>query len=33
MADLIFIALAVGFFVGTLAYVNGCEKLRGVPRD
>jgi hypothetical protein len=33
MADLIYIALAIGFFVISIAYVNGCEKLRAVPRD
>jgi hypothetical protein len=33
MTDLIFIALSVSFFAVSVAYVNGCEKLRGVPRD
>jgi hypothetical protein len=33
MTDLFFIATAVAFFVISVAYVGGCEKLRGVPRD
>jgi hypothetical protein len=33
MIDLIFIATAIIFFVISAVYVNGCEKLRGVPRD
>lgn len=33
MTDLIFIATAIAFFVVSVAYVGGCEKLRGVSRD
>lgn len=33
MADLIFIAASIGFFVVSGAYVNACEKLRGGTRD
>lgn len=33
MTDLISISIAIGFFVISVAYVNGCQKLRGVPRD
>ena len=33
MTDLIFIGIASAFFVISVAYVNACEKLRGVPRD
>lgn len=33
MSDLIFIGLAIAFFLISVGYVNGCEKLRGVPRD
>ncbi len=29
MLDLIFIGAIVGFFLATLTYVNGCEKLKG----
>jgi hypothetical protein len=29
MLDLIFIGALVGFFLAMLAYVNGCEKLKG----
>jgi hypothetical protein len=29
MADLIFIAVGVGFFALSVAYTHGCEKLRG----
>ncbi len=29
MLDLIFIAAIVGFFLATLAYVSGCDGLRG----
>jgi len=29
MLDLIFIGAIIGFFLATLAYVSGCEKLRG----
>lgn len=29
MLDLIFIGAIVGFFLATLVYVGGCEKLRG----
>lgn len=33
MSDLIFIGLAIAFFATAVAYVHGCEKLRGVHRD
>ena len=29
MLDLLFIAAIIGFFLATLAYVTGCEKLKG----
>jgi hypothetical protein len=29
MSDLIFIAVAIGFFALSIAYTHGCEKLRG----
>ncbi len=29
MLDLLFIGAITGFFLATLAYVAGCEKLRG----
>ena len=29
MLDLLFIAAIIGFFLATLAYIAGCEKLRG----
>jgi len=29
MSDLIFIAVTIGFFALSIAYANGCEKLRG----
>lgn len=29
MADLIYLALTAAFFAVSIAYVNGCEKLRG----
>jgi hypothetical protein len=29
MSDLIFIAATVAFFALSIAYVHGCEKLRG----
>ena len=29
MLDLIFIGAITGFFLATLAYVRGCERLRG----
>jgi hypothetical protein len=29
MSDLIYIAIAVGFFALSVAYTHGCEKLRG----
>jgi hypothetical protein len=33
MVDLLFIALATGFFVLAIAYTHGCEKLRGGSHD
>ncbi len=33
MVDLIFIAASVGFFALSLAYTQGCEKLRGGTHD
>jgi len=33
MSDLVFIAVTVGFFALAIAYVDGCEKLRGGTRD
>jgi hypothetical protein len=33
MMDLIFIGTAVAFFVISVAYVGGCEKLRGADHD
>lgn len=33
MSDLIYLALAVAFFWGAIAYVGGCEKLRGGGHD
>jgi len=33
MTDLIFIAIAVGFFLVAIAYTHGCEKLRGGSSD
>ena len=29
MTDFIFIAVSIGFFVLSIAYTHGCEKLRG----
>jgi hypothetical protein len=29
MTDLIFIGVSIGFFVLSIAYTHGCEKLRG----
>ena len=29
MTDLIYLAIAIGFFVLAIAYTHGCEKLRG----
>jgi hypothetical protein len=31
--DLIFIGTAIAFFVISVAYVGGCEKLRGETHD
>jgi len=33
MSDFIYLALAVTFFAVAIAYVNGCEKLRGGGHD
>lgn len=33
MMDLIFIAIAIAFFVTAVAYVDACEKLRGQGHD
>jgi hypothetical protein len=33
MTDLIFISIAVGFFVLAIGYVSGCERLRGGDHD
>jgi hypothetical protein len=33
MADLIYILLVIGFFGASIAYVHGCEKLRGDTHD
>jgi hypothetical protein len=33
MIDLIFIAIAIGFFAVAIAYTHGCEKLRGGSHD
>jgi succinate-acetate transporter protein len=33
MLDLLFIALTIIFFLLCLAYVRGCEKLRGDARE
>jgi hypothetical protein len=33
MLDLIFIAVAVGFFALAVAYTHGCERLRGGDHD
>jgi hypothetical protein len=33
MIDLIFIAIATGFFGLAIAYTRGCEKLRGGNHD
>jgi succinate-acetate transporter protein len=33
MNDAIFIALAISFFLLAIAYVRGCEKLRGGDHD
>ncbi len=33
MIDLIFVAASVGFFVISVAYTYGCEKLRGGAHD
>jgi hypothetical protein len=33
MSDLIFIAIAGGFFALAIACTHGCEKLRGVDHD
>jgi nitrate reductase NapE component len=33
MMDLIFLAIAITFFVVAVAYVGGCEKLRGESHD
>jgi hypothetical protein len=33
MSDLIFIALAIGFFLLAIAYTRGCESLRGGSND
>lgn len=33
MADLIYILMATGFFAAAIAYVQGCEKLRGGSHD
>lgn len=33
MTDLIFVAVAIGFFALAIAYTHGCEKLRGGSND
>lgn len=33
MLDLIFIGAIIGFFLAALAYVSGCEKLRGKENE
>jgi hypothetical protein len=33
MSDSIDIAIAIGFFAVAIAYVRGCEKLRGAGHD
>jgi hypothetical protein len=33
MSDLIYLAIAVGFFAVSIAYVNACEKLHGGGHD
>jgi hypothetical protein len=33
MLDLIFIALAVAFFLVSVAYTHACERLQGGPHD
>jgi len=33
MSDLIYLAIVLAFFAASVAYVNGCEKLRGAPHD
>ena len=33
MSDVIFIAVTIGFFVLSIAYAYGCEKLRGGNHD
>jgi hypothetical protein len=33
MTDLIFISASVAFFALAIAYVHGCEKLRGGDHD
>jgi hypothetical protein len=32
MSDLMFIAVAIGFFALSVAYAHGCERLRGGDR-
>jgi hypothetical protein len=33
MSDAIVLAVCVGFFVLTIAYVSACERLQGGPND
>jgi hypothetical protein len=33
MIDLLFVAIATGFFGLAVAYTHGCEKLRGAHHD
>lgn len=33
MADLIYVLMAIGFFAAAIAYVHGCERLRGGSHD
>ena len=33
MSDLIFIAIAIGFFGLSIAYTYGCDKLRGESHE
>jgi hypothetical protein len=33
MIDLLFIATAIGFFLLSIAYTHGCQKLRGASDD
>jgi hypothetical protein len=33
MSDLIYLAIALAFFGIAIAYVNGCERLRGGSHD